>query len=317
MYHHLHRLKKVYRDRGLAKTARTVFAYAPIEINNFVFQARFGAGSEVMAEDWDNLVILDGCRYDMFERRNGLEGELQSRISLGSTSEEFFQRNFEGRTFFDTVYVNANPYVPHLDLDESTFHSVIDLLDEWDTEIQTVHPETVAEAARTTHDEFPGKRLIVHFMQPHQPFIGKKGGTIEGRGWLMGQEQSAAGEKTIWQLLRDGEFDHRKIDQVWEAYDENLDIVVKYVNDLLEEFSGRTVITADHGNMVGERQWPIPTKRLYGHYYGVYTPELVKVPWFVIKDDTRKELRSEPPVEANRTDEDTTQQRLEALGYVE
>jgi len=81
-----------------------------------------------MGEDWDNLFILDACRYDMFADRIDLAGSLESRISLGSSSEEFMERNFVGEQFHDTVYINANPFIPRLNLDEDTFHAVVDCL---------------------------------------------------------------------------------------------------------------------------------------------------------------------------------------------
>jgi len=40
---------------------------------------------------------------------------------------------------------------------------------------------------------------------------------------------------------------------VWEAYNENLDIVLTEIEALLDELDGKSVITADHGNLVGER----------------------------------------------------------------
>jgi hypothetical protein len=135
-----------------------------------------------MNEDWDNLLILDACRYDMFTDRIDLEGTLESRISMGSTSEEFMERNFVGEQFHDTVYVNANPYIPKLGLDDDTFHAVVDCLDDWDIELETVPPEPVARAARNAHERYSDKRLIIHFMQPHAPFIGEYGREMDNGG---------------------------------------------------------------------------------------------------------------------------------------
>ena len=36
-----------------------------------------------MKEDWDNLVILDACRYDMFKKLNTINGKLEYKISIG------------------------------------------------------------------------------------------------------------------------------------------------------------------------------------------------------------------------------------------
>src|SRR6056297_529711 len=99
MRHHLRRAKHVYETRGPTEMIKTTAKYIPIEINNFVFRARYGPGTRVMDEDWDNLIILDACRYDMFAEQVDLDGELESRISLGSTSEEFLEQNFGDNTF--------------------------------------------------------------------------------------------------------------------------------------------------------------------------------------------------------------------------
>ncbi|MDZ7731075.1 MAG: hypothetical protein U5K37_09350 [Natrialbaceae archaeon] len=75
------------------------------------------------------------------------------------------------------------------------------------------------------------------------------------------------------------------------------------------------MITADHGNLVGERLWPIPTRPKYGHPYGVHTQALVKVPWFVCESTDRRDIYSDPPVERDRVSDDTLEDRLAALGY--
>ncbi len=271
-----------------------------------------------MSEDWDNLLILDACRYDMFADRIDLDGELQSRISLGSSSEEFLERNFASGEFHDTVYINSNPYIHRLNLDEGTFHAVIDCISDWDTELQTVTPETVAQAAVDAHETHSEKRLIVHFMQPHAPFIGEIGQNMVGGGWTMDDEgephRDIETEPGIWNQLRDGTADV-DLERVWKAYMENLDVVLAEVTDLLETLDGKSVITADHGNFVGERLSPIPSRQKYGHPYGVHAEELVKVPWFVIEGDGRREVQAEPPVEQETVDEEIVDERLEALGY--
>ena len=328
MRHHLRRAKHVYETRGLVETAKATLGYVPIELNNLAFRARYGPGTRVIAEEWDALVLLDACRYDMFAERAdavagrvGGECHLESRISLGSTSEEFLERNFGDGTFHDTVYVNTNPYLPRLGLDDGTFHAVVDLLAEWDDDLQTVRPETVVEAALSARDRFPDKRLIVHFMQPHYPFIGETGRGIDARGWRADTSDTngspngggAVEGDSVWQRLRKG--DDLDVEVVWDAYRENLDIALDHARGLADALPGRTVLSADHGNLVGERFRPIPSRRKYGHPYGVYLPELVQVPWFVVESADRPAIRADPPVEQRSPSEEDVEDRLEALGY--
>jgi hypothetical protein len=149
-------------------------------------------------------------------------------------------------------------------------------------------------------------------MQPHIPFIGPTGQQLLGEGW--NTDNPDVHRRSIWSYLREGK-EEIEINTVWKAYRENLDIVLSHVDSILDTVSGKTVISADHGNLVGERFSPIPTKKKYGHPYGVYVPELVKVPWFILESDERREIRSEPPVETSSQSEETVEKRLEALGY--
>ena len=76
-----------------------------------VWQYQNGPGIDVMKEDWDNLIILDACRYDYFkEKQKNIRGELESVVSRGAHSSEFIEKNFLGRKLHDTIYVTANPY---------------------------------------------------------------------------------------------------------------------------------------------------------------------------------------------------------------
>jgi hypothetical protein len=132
-------------------------------------------GIDVFTEDWDTLIILDACRYDSFADLNTLPGTLSKRESRGSTTDEFMDGNVKDREFLDTVYITATPALQN-DKGSATFHSTIPLWrDHWDQEINTVHPEPVTEAALDAAKEYPNKRLVVHYLQPHYPFIGPTG----------------------------------------------------------------------------------------------------------------------------------------------
>jgi hypothetical protein len=316
MRHHLRKIKDLYARGGLLQTAESVIRYVPIELNNLFFRLSYGSGTEVMSEDWDNLFILDGCRYDLYQSCDlPVDGRLESRISLGSSSEEFLEQNFSGNKYHDTVYVNANPFIPRFDLDEGNFHAVVDCLGEWDADLQTIPPEPVADAAQRAFNNFPNKRIIVHFMQPHAPFIGKKGRTLAGgEGWTVNKENSGK-KQTIWNTLRDNP-ESVEIKDFWEAYEENLQIVLNEVKPLIENWNGKSVVTADHGNLVGERLSPIPTKKKFGHPYGVHTKELVKVPWFVVNGSRRREIIEDSPVDQESVRDERIEEHLEDLGYI-
>lgn len=71
-----------------------------------------------------------------------------------------------------------------------------------------------------------------------------------------------------YELRELGEDGYRK------AYLEDLKIVLKHASAIVEELSGKIVVSADHGELLGERgEW--------GHVSGL-CPELVEVPWFEV-----------------------------------
>ena len=285
-----------------------------MELNQRYYERR-GApdGVDVMSENWDNLIILDGCRYDTFEELNTIKGTLKRRISKASESSEFITRNFIGRDLHDTVYVTANPHA-HL-IPDDVFHAVISLLDsKWNDELKTVTPEAAAEAAQKSHDEFPDKRLIIHFMQPHFPFIGETGQAIKQAGIQQSASSDDSKENTqIWKMLQYqiGSVDR---DLVMKAYHENLELALPVVDELLSDLGGRSIVTSDHGNLAGDIIGPIPC-RGYGHPPKLYVPGLIEIPWLTVDRGPRRTVCPDPPLKSQDLQDETLRDRLEALGY--
>lgn len=270
------------------------------------------SGIGIFEEDWDNLLVLDACRYDLFESRSDLDGELESRISRGSSTPEWLRANFARRELHDTVYVTANPQLfRHREELDVSFHAEVNVWQEdgWDDEQQTVLPKTVTERALKAADEYPNKRLLVHYIQPHYPFL-----TDDDQPFENSQAFLKPDEPGSWHQAVIGKIDPDP-DTVWQAYGETLNRALPAVERLLDGLNGKSVVTADHGNMIGERASPFPIRE-WGHPRGVYTEELVKVPWLVI-DDERREIRFENPVNAETDPADEeVEKRLEDLGYV-
>ena len=267
------------------------------------------AGCHVMDRDWDNLIILDACRYDDFVRSNSIEGTLERVISTGSHTMEFLNANFDDGPFLDTVYVTGTPQVEHQGVSDG-FYDVRHLWESaWDDELRTVPPASAAEAARRVESEHPQKRLIVHFVQPHYPFLGETGqrleDIVEARSGLSGERRD---DRSIWDQLESGNVPE---DMVREAYRENLEIVLPHVRDLVPDLTGKTVVTSDHGNVFGRFG-------LYGHPPRKYLRELVEVPWLITEGDERKSVS----VGCSSTlgaeiAEQTVSDRLTPLGYAE
>jgi hypothetical protein len=269
-----------------------------------------------MDADWDNLLILDACRHDYFEEVNWLDGSSSTVTAPGTKSWDYMEEHFDGEKFHDTVYVTSNPF--SVRLPDGTFHYMKQLLDEWNEDIGTVLPEDVTEAAKRVSEAFPTKRLIVHYMQPHAPHLGETAERyreeLDLRGWdkdIGTNEAVARNDNHIWSAAVDGEV---PIADVRQAYRETLELVLESVEDLLSEIEGKSIITADHGEHLGEMLWPI-LRREYGHNCDLWTNELTQVPWHELPYEERKEIREEEPRESDRLSSDDATKRLEALGY--
>jgi len=281
------------------------------EVNHLYYRRlytrRFNeCGVDIFDEDWDNLIILDACRYDLFKQAHSLPGELDHRISRGSNTAEFLLGNFDGRELHDVVYVTANPQLYRVTEVSTSLHETVHVWREegWNENYRTVLPETVTHHARQAATEYPNKRLVVHYIQPHSPFIGPTG-----------KRHFDLNTLAFWQQIRDGELSVPD-EVVRDAYRENLEIVLPHAQELLRDLPGKTVVTSDHGQLIGERAGPVPI-RYYGHPRSVYAEPLVKIPWLVVDRDDRKEIVPEPPTRTTEIEEKVVSDRLKQLGYDE
>lgn len=296
--------------------------YIPLEL---LFHYRYSTDGPIINEDWDNLIILDACRFDSFQDQNSIDGELHAKLSTSSHSAQFIDSNFVGRTLHDTVYVTGNPHMERVG--EDVFHALYPVEaekvgDQSDypgphlQETAIVRPEDVVETAVKAHEKHPNKRLIVHFMQPHHPFIGETGQEIEQSVLESDKTDKYINEgrwvKNIqsYDTVYDSDISVSSSDIV-SAYQENLEIVLKYAKGLLTKLDGSSVITADHGELLGERVYG---KQRYGHPPEIPIKELREVPWLEIDGDRRR-IKSDPPIKSNLLQEPQIEEQLAALGY--
>ncbi|PSP95237.1 hypothetical protein BRC84_03510 [Halobacteriales archaeon QS_1_68_44] len=261
----------------------------------------------VFGADWDLLVVLDACRADLWAEVVDSDSMLPvgtTRVSPGGTSTEWLEATFgeaQPERLSSTGYVTANPYsADHVD-GAALGHLREVWRDAWDDDLGTVRPRAVTDAAIRAGREHDLDRLVVHYMQPHFPSI------VDDRD--DGVELEAFGDEplSVWEDLR---FGRRSRAEVWRAYRANLRAVLPEVELLLSNIDAdRAVITADHGNAVGERG-------LYGHAAGLALRPLREVPWAVTTAaDTG---RHDPPAAAAAVGETASAEvaaRLERLGY--
>ena len=253
--------------------------------------------ANVMEEDWDFLIVLDACRFDYFSEVYGdfFDGKLEKIISVGCSTIEWLKRSFTDY-YSDVIYISANPYVNSkmgiAGFDAKRhFYKVVDVWDfGWDNELGTVPPREVNKAALKYYLKHPEKRFIVHYLQPHAPYLSAKfrqkgyrklnpedGQVLSGiigyrrvnrhfesmlnvAGTLLSKlnivESSwALREKIGLPPISPMDVVRRKYGKsgLIEAYKENLKIVLGYVAKLCSRLPHKKIaITSDHGELLGE-----------------------------------------------------------------
>lgn len=232
---------------------------------------------QVMDEEWDTLIILDACRADFFEENVDTERfDSYSRVvSLGSHSSEWTRRNFKNKQFEDTVYVSANPHTTLLT--DNTFHELVEVWKEYDLPPNQIDPAEIVDIVKQTTERNPHKRLIVHFMQPH------------GTGKLVTETENRV-----------------------ESYRATIPAVTDLVVELTDQLNGKTVITADHGELFTSGL--CAKLGINQHKSRLRVPELVHVPWAEI-DGQRRDITDGETSKTN-TNKSAAKQRLQDLGYV-
>lgn len=310
MMYSLSDLRRVLEDPKLALRELNRLYYTRLRTREYNTTA-----SNVFDEDWDNLLILDACRYDAFERaltEFELPGQFGHRYARGADTREFLRANLTDRDLSDTVYVTATSMLYRLVVNDEIDHNLHAVVDVWEDAIDVgewgVRPERMAERVIEIEEQYPNKRIVAHFIQPHIPFVGE-----------FGRERFE--DELVWEKMRRGRLgasDH----ELWRAYLENLHVALPSVRDLLTTLKGRSVVTADHGQLIGDRAFPVPFKE-YGHPVGIYCDELVKVPWHVHENGSRKRIVAEPTTEEQYEEKDRSdleskaEEHLKNLGYLQ
>jgi len=293
-------------------------------LNSRFFDNRRKSSSNALSEDWDTLIILDGCRYDIFQDNHTFDGDLRPVYSQGAHSNEFMQNTFAGQKLHDTVYITANPWSEQLA--DDTFFLTRTTYTESEQGGQARLPKDVSQLALDTFEEYPDKRYIVHFMQPNNPYIGPlakqyRAELLEEKRVLCtelptpGSENVTSVQDEVPHLRRALRKGYVSQDQMFEVYRENLEIVTEHAKKVLDELGGKTSITSDHGDMFGERLPPLYIKE-FSHWEGVHTQILREVPWLEINSDERRHIESGEPRERERITDESVKDHLESMGYL-
>lgn len=227
------------------------------QLNNLVVEKPDEKPTNVLDREWDNLIILDACRYDYFKE---FYPDTDKIISVGTHSRHFFENTFSGRTCKDLIYISGNPHLREGKFEELTgskieecFHSVYKTFEnDWGSGYMP--PEPITRDAKTAEKLFPDKRKIIHYVPPHEPYITEDG---------------------LWDLTEVWK-GNKTVDEAREAYRNNIEMMISHIEELADFMEGKTIVTADHGELLGEYG-------LLAHPYGINAKELREVPWCEIE----------------------------------
>ena len=299
--------------RGIPRSLYYAYVSSLLSISK-----RYPIGTNIFERDWDVLIVLDCCRIDAAQEvtdEYDFISDIGSIRSVGSTSMEWLVQTFR-RQFVNeiqrTAYVSGNPYITPVfrnrdvppgklsipfgpneyDIVDPTDFLYLDEIRKYGVNEDTgaIHPRTITDRAISVARHYNPDRLVVHYMQPHEPHIGDKHG-------LGGN---------IFNRLQKGNITK---DEAWRSYLENLRLVLDDLKILLENMdASNVVITADHGEAFGEYGF-------YAHPIGCPLPAVRRVPWI---ETTATDMESyEPQIDINENNNETIDldQHLKDLGY--
>lgn len=251
------------------------------------------------------LIVLDACRYDVFIDNLGLLDGFRLRVfrtySSGSCTRDWLLNTFTRPV--NVVYVTANPWVPLLFKSSGVFKAIADVSARfWDEELGTVRAEHVNLVALKYLVR--GEKLIVHYLQPHAPFITST--------WL--KDNTSSRELAGSRIYKLAARSKAAREEFRRAYIENLRYVLKHVRRLVYsalKLGYRVVITSDHSELLGVyaplkmfrlffrknllkflRNWlpyAIGYYRVVGHPCGWRGRELYEVPWVEMMANERNQ----------------------------
>ncbi|QLH76902.1 hypothetical protein HZS55_06125 [Halosimplex rubrum] len=290
----------------------------------FTVTSRVEIGENIFDHDWDLLVILDACRVDALREvaseYEWLEAEeIDAKYSLASGSFEFMCKTFTTEyldEINDTAYLSGNAFVEKAFINETYAPSVsvpfgwpkdnvvtesdfgrLETLWKYhhDDDIGTTPPEPATNEAITIGRESDNSRYILHYNQPHDPYIPDP----------INEDRPATDvERKPLKMLKRGEITRA---EAWEMYLDNLRFVLDEVEMLLENFDAdRVLITADHGESFGEFG-------VHRHPTGWPHPVVKKVPWFYTT--ASDEWTREPSIDRTQDQDRDVDGLLRSLGY--
>lgn len=275
------------------------------------------------------LIILDACRYDVFEEIHDeyLTGELEAIKSAGKNTFDYVRLNWP--EYHEVTYVTAAPPINNKGFEfdederadglvftgeglESMYNGYVpaehisDIIEvwktHWDEDLGVCPPEPVTETALKLKDT----KLVCHYFQPHAPYIGEKNELSTMERYDVDVTGGAV-DADIWHRVKEGEISDKELRTL---YNENLRRALQSVCELIENSDfDRYAIVGDHGEALGE--------------YNTYThstprhPQIRKVPWFEVSEVNKDYPKVKYDISSRKEHDKSVESRLAELGYID
>lgn len=256
------------------------------------------------------LLVFDAGRYDYLNPllRDQYTGDVQRTFSAARDTFEWISKVWQG-DYDDVTYISGmvpvSDEIPDFDMEDfkrlydginpgDSIGEIVKLWEtEWDDSVATVPPERITDIAL---DYVSRNKLVVHYNQPHSPFIGtpKLLGHTEGKSAT--PKRGRPFDEPIWHRVRAGEVSDNYLRM---AYWGNAARAIEAAKPLVRERE-TVVATADHGEALGE--------------YGMYThdraphPKRRVVPW--------QEITGIRQTDYGGATQRSVDDKLRALGYL-
>jgi len=236
---------------------------------------------------WDVLIVLDACRADCFgalASNAGVPGPEAVRSPAVCTAR-WVARVGPILADMGVLYFTANPVV---DRECRKLGLELELVSVWQSQwgrfteqgIPSVHPLSVNGIVSGYRQLglLDGRRAVVHYLQPHSPYIGSPPLAV-ARWGTSGHDFGRACHRLHRpdRLVKRHALDAGLLRR---AYEGNLRLVWHAARLLAREMAGTVVVTADHGECLCEPE----VDGNFGHECHWQYPALYEVPWLVVSE---------------------------------
>jgi len=266
-------------------------------------------------EEWDILVIFDSCRYDIFRdtyKEYFPNAKLTKATNKYITStEDWLLNTFSNKDCSNIVYMcpiySLREWIKNWPGEHKFFHHVIEVWrTHWNREMETVLPDDMMKLSINTIKEYDDKRIVIHFMQPHHPYMywgGHKTKTDDLKPYLGDKKPvkkisykrkfadfiEGICPHLFWRFTgRLNMLPEWNLGYIWykhgrdgvvKGYTEDLKYILGCAKKIHNQFPNKKmVISADHGEELGDGK----IHKIYRMNYKLQRPktkQVLEVPW--------------------------------------